>query len=85
MSWADDEGLDCVDEEFLESLPYWENLQRDGYVWIDRQGRRYTEEEIDNDYLLKILNFCKRNYRPKEQVQTLKELAIKRGLIGDER
>lgn len=37
-------------------------------------------EDISNGYLIAILNFCKRTYRPKEQIDTLGRLAKERCL-----
>jgi hypothetical protein len=85
MTWAEDMGIDCGDESCLDD-PYeelWEKLKMNGYLWSDRYGNYYREEDIDDGYLSNILDFCKRNRRPEEQVKALKELARKRGLKGE--
>ena len=40
--------------------------------------KEYKPEDISNGYLMAIINFCKRAYRPKEQVETLEKLAKER-------
>lgn len=83
MSWAEDMGYDSFDIDMI-SVTHdltWDMLCEDGYIWRDRFDRDYKPEDITDSHLLNILNFCKRNYRPEEQVEVLKQLAKKRGLI----
>lgn len=89
MSWAEDMGYDAYDfEDFEQDFKFrweltWQRLNDRGNVWQDKNGRNYKSEDISDDYLMKIINFCKRSWRPKGQVEALKELAKKRGLVND--
>lgn len=64
-------GITEDEEEYLDDD--WEVLQEDGFLWRDRYGKCYKASEISTEYLKRILNFCKRVYRPCEQVKALKE------------
>ena len=87
MSWAEDMGYDAYDlDDFVESVKEyydetWTELKRDGCIWQDKNFIGYKPQDIKDSHLLNIINFCKRNYRPKEQVEALKQLAKERGLI----
>lgn len=89
MSWAEDMGYDAYDfEDFESDFKFrweltWQSLNYKGYIWQDQNGKDYKPEEISDSHLLNILNFCKRSWRPKEQIEALKELAKKRGLVND--
>ena len=86
MSYAEDMGYDAFDwYDFQEKMKeYWDEtwieLKRDGCIWQDKNFKDYKAEDIKDSYLLNILKFCKRNYRPKEQIGELKKLAKERGL-----
>lgn len=43
-------------------------------------GKDYSADDISDSYLLNILRFCERSWRPKNQVEALKKLASQRGL-----
>ena len=87
MSWAEDYGYDAFDfDDFIDAQKhymemFWQGLIEDGCVWQDGYGRRYKKDEISDNHLLNILNLCERSWRPKEQVEVLKQLAKERGLI----
>lgn len=79
-------------EEFIESLQElnerqlndnWFYLKENGYIWEDKMGNYYKSENLTDSHLLNILKFCERNYRPAEQVEELRKLAIERGLINE--
>ena len=69
--------LERVEEYYDET---WTELKKDGYVWQDKNFIDYKPKDITNSHLLNILKFCKKHYRPKEQVEALKQLAKERGL-----
>lgn len=83
MSWANDYDMDCWEPEDYEASRdcEWIALKNKGYIWEDVKGTKYKPKDLDNKYLLNILKFCKRNYRPDEQIKALKALAIQRGLL----
>ena len=89
MSWVEDYGYDAYDfEDFEQDFKWrweltWQHLNDRGYIWQDKNGRNYKSEDISDDYLMKIINFCKRSWRPEGQVEALKELAKQRGLVND--
>lgn len=89
MSWAEDMGYDAFDWfDFHENMKdYWEEtwveLKSDGNIWQDQNGKDYKSDEISDRHLLNILNFCKRSWRPEEQVEALKQIAKQRGLVND--
>lgn len=86
MSWAEDYGYDAYDfEDFENDFKFrfeltWHHLNEKGYIWQDKNGRNYKPEDISDSYLICIINFCKRSWRPEEQIKMLKDLAKKRGL-----
>jgi hypothetical protein len=80
MSWAEDNGIDYGDDWCLDDVleKEWNDLKQNGYIWKDRYDRCYREEDIDNEYLTKIIKFCEHHLRSKDQVKALKELAKNR-------
>lgn len=76
-------GYVTEDEYKGEMNELFEELKGDGYVWRDRGGKDYKLNDIKDSHLLNILNFCKRTYRPEEQVNILKNEAVKRGLMKE--
>lgn len=84
MSYAEDMGYDAFDPyDFHEKMKdycdeTWIELKSKGYIWQDINFKEYKPEDISNGYLMAIINFCKRAYRPKEQVETLEKLAKER-------
>ena len=89
MSYAEDMGYDAFDwYDFHEAMKdYWDEtwieLKSNGYIWQNRNFIDYKPEDISNGYLMAIINFCKRNYRPKEQVEALEKLAKERRMKND--
>lgn len=87
MSWAEDMGYDAYDfEDIYHDFQIcmeitWQNLKLNGYIWQDKYGNNYKPKDISDDYLLNILNFCKRSWRPESQIKKLTQLARKRGII----
>lgn len=58
-------------------------------AWIDRNGRRYWMSEIDDRYLLNIINSLKswtgdKHFVTDEKIEDLCEEAFKRGLMSAE-
>lgn len=86
MSWAEDYGYDAWDfEDFHHDFKLsweltWHRLNSKGYVWQDKNGKDYKPEDISDNHLISILNFCKRSWRPKQQIDELKKIAKERGL-----
>lgn len=86
MSWAEDMGYDSYDfEDFTLDFKWrweltWFQLNSKGYIWQDKMGKDYKPDDISDSYLLNILKFCERSWRPKDQVEALKKLASQRGL-----
>ena len=56
----------------------WEYLKSKGFIWRDIHGNCYKPKSIKDSHLKNILNYCKTNYRPVEQIMALKELWNKR-------
>lgn len=48
--------------------------------WEDINGKRFKENQIDNRYLKNIIRYCRRNFRPQEQIAALNNLALRRGI-----
>lgn len=72
-------------EDFIELQKYyldmiWQRLSEEGFIWQDRFGKMYRTEEISDRYLLNILKFCEKSWRPEEQIDALKKLAEQRNL-----
>ena len=86
MSYAEDMGYDAFDgyDFHQDAKDYWDEtwveLKSKGYLWFDKNFKPYKPEDISNGHLMAILNFCKRNYRPKEQIDELGRLAKERCL-----
>ena len=91
MSYAEDMGYDAYDiEDFEADFKFrwgliWYHLNDRGYIWQDKWGKEYKAEDISDNYLIKILNFCERSWRPEEQVEALKKLAQQRGVETEEK
>lgn len=85
MSWAEDMGIDWGDSDLIKESHdcNWVYLKHHGFIWQDRSGRVYKADDISDNYLQKIINFCERNYRPSEQIKALKSEAMKRGMLDE--
>lgn len=68
------------DEIELYLMLKWEWLKKNNYIWEDVNGKRFKENQIDNRYLKNIIRYCKRNFRPQEQITALNNLALRRGI-----
>ena len=56
----------------------WEYLKRKGFIWRGIHGNCYKPESIKDNHLKNILNYCKTNYRPVEQIEALQNLWYER-------
>ena len=68
------------DEIELYLILNWEELKENNYIWEDINGKRFKENQIDNRYLKNIIRYCRRNFRPQEQIAALNDLALRRGI-----
>lgn len=57
----------------------WEQLKSKGCVWQDKYGNNYKAKTLSKDKrrLKNIVNYAKRNNRPKEQIEVLENLLFK--------
>ena len=72
------DAFDCYD--FHEKAnDYWDEtwieLKSSGYIWQDKYCNDYKPKDLSDCHLMAIINFCKKVYRPKEQVEALEKLA----------
>lgn len=52
----------------------WKLLKEKGFIWRDYNGHAYKPKSLTDRHLKNILKYCKRNYRPAEQVKALQDL-----------